>query len=314
MSRRLQELMRAAVRAIQKPVEGIKSGANGKLTGAAEDLRGIIKQETGSDADGARAVSAVGRGDERSPVDAAAPLRGRTDDGDELTFDASAARTTTMYDSEGNILGLRVLSTQPGIDDAAESAYMRTWAQSDRLADTEYSPAVRRELPIRGSRSIWEWGHSREAAWGAAVRRNGTPPIYIDAHAGLHGYSVDANVGTAENPVWKKMVVNGETFGRLVRSHPDLHRAITDGPQRPMVLLSCNSSRPGASGAQEFAGYMHGEGGVVGDIHVPTGIAKPEVLPGTDIAALALEQTTDEAGRLLPEIRTFQAPTASTTQ
>ncbi|MGW6331216.1 hypothetical protein [Nocardia rhamnosiphila] len=314
MSRRLQELMLAAVRAIQKPVEGIKSGANGNLTGAAEGLRGAIKHETGSDADGARIVAAVGRGDERSPVDAAAPLRGWTDDGDEITFGADAARTTTMYDSQGNILGLRVLSTQPGIDDATESAYMRTWAQSDRLADTEYSPAVRRELPIRGSRSIWEWGHSREAAWGAAVRRDGTPPIYIDAHAGLHGYGVDVNVGTAENPVWKKAVVDGETFGRLVRSHPDLHRAITDGPRRPIVLLSCNSSRPGASGAQEFATYMHGEGAVVSDIHVPTGIAKPEVLPGTDIAALALEQTTDEAGRLLPEIRTFRAPTAGTAQ
>ncbi|MGV9925826.1 hypothetical protein [Nocardia rhamnosiphila] len=313
MSRRLQELMLAAVR-VQKPVEGIKSGANGNLTEAAEGLRGAIKHETGSDADGARTVAAVGRSDERSPVDAAAPLRGWTDDGDEITFGAGAARTTTMYDSQGNILGLRVLSTQPGIDDVAESAYMRTWAQSDRLADTEYSPAVRRELPKRGSRSIWEWGHSREAAWGAAVRRDGTPPIYIDAHAGLHGYSVDANVGTAENPVWKKVVVDGETFGRLVRSHPDLHRAITDGPQRPIVLLSCNSSRPGASGAQEFATYMHGEGAVVSDIHVPTGIAKPEVLPGTDIAALALEQTTDEAGRLLPEIRTFRAPTASTAQ
>ncbi|GGL45582.1 hypothetical protein GCM10011588_70480 [Nocardia jinanensis] len=301
--------MLAAVKSLQNPIDYIRTRAHGDLTTTADGVRGIVKAETGADADGARIAAAAARGGaERSPVDASAPLRGRTDAGEEITFSADRARTATMYDSDGNILGLRVLSTQPGVDDAVEGEYLRTWARSDRLADTEYSPAVRRQLPIRGAKTIWEWGHSRAAAWGAAVRRNGTPPIYVDAHAGLHGYGADVDIGTAENRVWKKVVVDGEAFGRIVGSHPDFHRAITTGPQRPVVVLSCNSSRPGATGAQEFATYMHGEGGVVSDIHVPTGIAKPEVLPGTDIAALALEQTTDEAGRLLPAVRTFHAP------
>ncbi|WP_328404468.1 hypothetical protein [Nocardia sp. NBC_00403] len=213
-------------------------------------------------------------------------------------FEADDVHSVQLNDAEGNPIGV---SFPLEADDAVK---ITDWAKAEHRDDWRVYAA---------ERSGTDWRHSREqeAPWAKDVEA-GRPPIYVNAHSSEEYFVVQATIGP---PGSKKtiLVLNGETYGKLVAANRNFRRAADLQPESPLVMISCNAAAHGADAARTAARSLHEAGHANRDIHAPTAGFNTNTSADGRSSKIGILPTYDAAGNEQPRFKTFPAPSRSTT-
>lgn len=218
-----------------------------------------------------------------------AKLQGTDVHGNPVSFDATDVQSIPLKDSNGNVIGVS-FPTKP-----SDPAAVTRWAGMNRTSDTQFSPATPSTVSTpSGPKPSWAFAPAQNAPWSG-----GGTPVYVHAHANPNQFAVNVNTGTASNPNWTKVRIDGTTHGQVIASNQHYQQAAGANPNSPLVLMSCSSARPGGTAASSAAAYLQGHG-ENRDVYAPTGTGIRRTSAATNTSFYGVEETVDASGNKVP--------------
>ncbi|MEV6427365.1 hypothetical protein [Nocardia sp. NPDC051463] len=288
----------AIVARLGKATEGAAHGVSDRLRRTGDHAQSAAVNAVWGDAAGVGPIGSHHFDGGRADSDSHGQLFGLDLTGQWRQLEADDVHSVRMNDAEGNPIGV---SFPLGADDVGK---ITDWAQAEHRDDW-------RVYAAEGSGTEWRHSRDQEAPWAKDVEA-GRPPIYINAHSSEEYFVVQATLGP---PGSKKttLVLNGENYGKLVAANSNFRRAADLHPESPLVMISCNAGAPGAHSARTAARSLHASGHANRDIHAPTAGFVTNTSADGHSSRLGILPTYDAAGNELPRIKTFPAPSRSTT-
>jgi hypothetical protein len=226
-------------------------------------------------------------------------LQGVDRQGNRVSFSPGDVQSVPLHDSNGRLIGVS-FPTKP-----TDSTNVPRWAGMNRTSDSQFSSATKPPPPQTpsGPAPSWSFQPPQTAPWATS----GTP-VYVHAHANQNIFAVNVNTGTAAAPNWTTVRIDGTTHGQVIEGNQYFQQAAGANPNSPLVMMSCNSARPGGSAASDAAAYLHGHG-ENRDIYAPTGTGVRRMDPSTNTSYYGVGETVDASGNPVPgSFQRFPAP------
>jgi hypothetical protein len=212
------------------------------------------------------------------------PLVGRDPKtGKPVQFQPGDVDSIPLHDANGKLIGVS-FPTKP-----ADSTKVPQWAGMNRTSDGQFSPAHQVPPPPTapaGTAPKWAFDAPQNAPWSSA----GTP-VYVHAHANPNAFAVNVN--------GQKVQIDGTTHGQVIAGNQHYQQAAAANPNSPLVMMSCNSARPGGTAAEGVASYLHGHGDGR-DVYAPTGTGVRRISPGAGTSNYGVGDSVDASGNKVP--------------
>ncbi|MFK0116467.1 hypothetical protein [Streptomyces sp. NPDC090994] len=214
---------------------------------------------------------------ERRPVyGRGGPLHAVDSDGNEYRFDHADVRAKALRDASGMLIGIS-FPTQRG-----DIEKVTAWAKApNRTSDREFYTVNHDGVVHDAGFSV---GEAHPAPWD---RR----PLYVHAHAGIHTFRIPVDTGDGV----RVLLVDGETFAKILRHHPGFREASANTPGRHGLLMACSAGHPDATAALDMAASMHRKGWNR-TWHAPTGFGVRMHQDGSDTSRYGVTQSWDFQG------------------
>jgi hypothetical protein len=203
--------------------------------------------------------------------------------GQPVRFQPGDVQSIPLHDGNGKLIGVS-FPTKPD-----DSTKVPQWAGLNRTSDAQFSPAHQVPPPPTappGTKPKWAFDPPQTAPWSTS----GTP-VYAHAHANKNNFAVTVN--------GQKVLIDGTTHGQVIAGNQHYQQAAGANPNSPLVLMSCNSARPGGSAASGAAAYLHGHGDGR-DVYAPTGTGLRVTNPNTGTSSYGVAETVDASGNPVP--------------
>ena len=217
-------------------------------------------------------------------------LHGTDLNGNPVTFTPGQVQSVPLRDSNGRLVGVSFPTK------AADPVDVPQWAgMNNRTSDQYYLPAKQTPSATPGGAPTWSWQPGPQTTPWA----NAGTPVYVHAHADPTGYDVQVNTGTAANPNWQVVGIDGTTHGHVIAGNQYYQQAAGANPNSPLVMMSCSAAKPGGTAAADAAAALHA-GGDTHDVYAPTGTGLRFMDPAANTSWYGVEETTDINGNPVP--------------
>ncbi|WP_460695853.1 hypothetical protein [Nocardia thraciensis] len=202
-----------------------------------------------------------------------------------IRFSPDDVSSIPVRDPSGGLLGVS-FPTKDG-----DAKIITEWAsQGVRTSDHVYLPlphdlidGMDRGVPLHTfADKTPDWAFKPSVTpWSKDVKRTGFSPVYVDAHADGSSFGIGVHPGGADKSESIPVTVDGATYGRVLEANRYFQSALGEKPGSPLVLLSCDTGKPGAVSAESLADRLQNEAGIRRDVHAATGVVSLVAQPAT---------------------------------